>query len=155
MQITVETRLPFKGIISDDISEFESYHLSQAVWFPPLFACRPSKSSAVPAPFARYGSVSASRFRAPKASFPRPVSDLPAVGAIHDRPSVYHYAPKEHGLERRADVDPSVWTALMTAFPEDSPSPTSARVWRCADDILRLDAFCDPMQQASIGGRDN
>src|SRR6202011_4655004 len=24
------------------------------------------------------------------------------------------------GLERRADVDPSVWTALMTAFPEDS-----------------------------------
>ena len=45
---------------------------------------------------------------------------LPAVGAIHDRPGVYHYAPKEHGLERRADVDPSVWTALMTAFPQDS-----------------------------------
>src|SRR6185437_290041 len=45
---------------------------------------------------------------------------LPAVGAIHDRPGVYHYAPKEHGLERRADVDPSVWTALITAFPEDS-----------------------------------
>src|SRR6266853_1674155 len=45
---------------------------------------------------------------------------LPAVGAIHDRPGVYHYAPKEHGLERRADVDPSVWTALMAAFPEDS-----------------------------------
>jgi len=45
---------------------------------------------------------------------------LPAVGAIHDRPGVYHYAPKEHGLERRADVDPSVWTALMTAFPKDS-----------------------------------
>src|SRR5258707_99257 len=45
---------------------------------------------------------------------------LPALGAIHDRPGVYHYAPKEHGLERRADVDPSVWTALMAAFPEDS-----------------------------------
>src|SRR2546429_3745951 len=45
---------------------------------------------------------------------------LPADGAIHDRPGVYHYAPKEHGLERRADVDPSVWTALMAAFPEDS-----------------------------------
>src|SRR5439155_843712 len=45
---------------------------------------------------------------------------LPVVGAIHDRPGVYHYAPKEHGLERRADVDPSVWTALMAAFPEDS-----------------------------------
>src|SRR6266550_1005666 len=45
---------------------------------------------------------------------------LPAIGAIHDRPGVYHYAPKEHGLERRADVDSSVWTALMAAFPEDS-----------------------------------
>jgi len=45
---------------------------------------------------------------------------LPALGAIHDRPGVYHYAPKEHGLERRADVDPSVWSALMAAFPEGS-----------------------------------
>ena len=45
---------------------------------------------------------------------------LPALGATHDRPGVYHYAPKEHGLERRADVDPSVWTALMAAFPEGS-----------------------------------
>src|SRR2546429_289026 len=45
---------------------------------------------------------------------------LPADGAIHDRPGVYHYAPKEHGLERRADVDPSVWTALMAAFPPAS-----------------------------------
>jgi SagB-type dehydrogenase family enzyme len=45
---------------------------------------------------------------------------LPAIGGIHDRPGVYHYAPKEHGLERRSDVDPSVWTALMAAFPEGS-----------------------------------
>ena len=45
---------------------------------------------------------------------------LPALGAIHDRPGVYHYAPKEHGLERRADVDPSVWSALMAEFPEGS-----------------------------------
>ncbi len=45
---------------------------------------------------------------------------LPALGAIHDRPGVYHYAPNEHGLERRADVDPSVWSALMAEFPEGS-----------------------------------
>jgi len=45
---------------------------------------------------------------------------LPALGATDDRPGVYHYAPKEHGLERRADVDSSVWTALMAAFPEGS-----------------------------------
>jgi len=45
---------------------------------------------------------------------------LPALGAIHDRPSVYHYAPKEHGLERRADLDPSVWADLTAAVPEGS-----------------------------------
>ena len=45
---------------------------------------------------------------------------LPAVDAVHDRPGVYHYAPKEHGLEHRAEVVPSAWTALMAAFPESS-----------------------------------
>jgi len=45
---------------------------------------------------------------------------LPALDAVHDRPGVYHYAPKEHGLERRAEVLPSVWTALTAAFPESS-----------------------------------
>jgi SagB-type dehydrogenase family enzyme len=45
---------------------------------------------------------------------------LPALTAIHDGPGVYHYAPKEHGLERRADIDRSVWTALTAGFPESS-----------------------------------
>jgi len=45
---------------------------------------------------------------------------LPSLYAIHDRPGVYHYAPKEHGLERRADLDPLVWADLTAAFPEDS-----------------------------------
>jgi hypothetical protein len=45
---------------------------------------------------------------------------LPALQGIHDRPGLYHYAPKEHGLERRAEFDPSVWTSLMTGFPDDS-----------------------------------
>ena len=45
---------------------------------------------------------------------------LPPLDAIHDRPGVYHYASKEHGLERRADLDPSVWAALTAAFPEGS-----------------------------------
>ena len=38
---------------------------------------------------------------------------LPALSAIHDRSGVYHYAPKEHALERRADLAPSVWAALI------------------------------------------
>jgi SagB-type dehydrogenase family enzyme len=45
---------------------------------------------------------------------------LPALDGLHDCPGVYHYAPKEHGLERRADLDPSIWTALMAACPAGS-----------------------------------
>ncbi len=45
---------------------------------------------------------------------------LPALDGVHDRPASYHYAPKEHGLERRADLDLTVWSALMAAFPKSS-----------------------------------
>ena len=45
---------------------------------------------------------------------------LPAIDGLHERPGVYHYAPREHGLERRAEVAPPVWTALTRAFPESS-----------------------------------
>jgi SagB-type dehydrogenase family enzyme len=45
---------------------------------------------------------------------------LPGLAAIHDGPGIYHYAPKEHGLERRAEIDPSVWRAAMAAFPVGS-----------------------------------
>jgi nitroreductase len=33
---------------------------------------------------------------------------------------VYHYAPREHGLEHRAELDPSVWAVLTAAFPQGS-----------------------------------
>ena len=45
---------------------------------------------------------------------------MPPIAGIHDHPGVYHYAAKEHGLERRADFDPSIWTGLMTSFPDES-----------------------------------
>ena len=45
---------------------------------------------------------------------------LGGLGALGERPGVYHYAPKEHGLERRAELDPLVWAGLTAAFPEDS-----------------------------------
>jgi len=45
---------------------------------------------------------------------------LPGIAGLDDRPGVYHYAPKEHGLERRADLDPPVFAALMGAFPGSS-----------------------------------
>jgi len=43
---------------------------------------------------------------------------LPALGSI--LAGVYHYAPREHGLERRADLDLSHWSTLMAPFPEGS-----------------------------------
>ena len=39
---------------------------------------------------------------------------------MNNRPGVYHYASKEHGLELRADLDPSVWVSLTAGFPEGS-----------------------------------
>jgi SagB-type dehydrogenase family enzyme len=45
---------------------------------------------------------------------------LPAIDGLHERPGVFHYAPREHGLERRAEVAPPVWTELTRAFPESS-----------------------------------
>jgi len=45
---------------------------------------------------------------------------LPSLDVIHDRPGVYHYASKTHGLELRADFDSSVWAALTAAFPGSS-----------------------------------
>ena len=45
---------------------------------------------------------------------------LPPLDGIHNGPGVYHYASKEHGLELRADLDPSIWADLMASFPADS-----------------------------------
>jgi SagB-type dehydrogenase family enzyme len=41
---------------------------------------------------------------------------LPPVDKLHNRAGVYHYAPKEHGLELRAHLCPSFWAS----FPEGS-----------------------------------
>lgn len=45
---------------------------------------------------------------------------LPAVGDLGDMAGVYHYAPKAHGLERRADIDAAAWAALMAGYPPGS-----------------------------------
>ena len=42
------------------------------------------------------------------------------IGAVPDlssSPGLYHYAPKEHGLERRADCPDELFAALMQDFP--------------------------------------
>jgi SagB-type dehydrogenase family enzyme len=45
---------------------------------------------------------------------------LPAIEGLGQRPAVYHYAPREHGLERRAELTPGAWADLMGGFPEGS-----------------------------------
>lgn len=40
-----------------------------------------------------------------------------ALSGLDDDPGLYHYAPREHGLERRADCSVPLFTALMREFP--------------------------------------
>jgi SagB-type dehydrogenase family enzyme len=45
---------------------------------------------------------------------------LPAIERLGDTPAVYHYAPKEHALERRAILDAKAWSEACAPFPEGS-----------------------------------
>ncbi len=45
---------------------------------------------------------------------------LPAIERLGAAPAVYHYAPKEHALERRAILDAKAWSELCAPFPEGS-----------------------------------
>ena len=36
---------------------------------------------------------------------------------VHDAPAVYHYAPQDHALERRAELTPESWHALTQTLP--------------------------------------
>lgn len=43
---------------------------------------------------------------------------LPAIERLGDSPAVYHYAPREHALERRTILEPGGWRAFCAPFPE-------------------------------------
>lgn len=45
---------------------------------------------------------------------------LPASERLGNAPAVYHYAPKEHALERRAILDARAWSEFHATFPEGS-----------------------------------
>ena len=45
---------------------------------------------------------------------------LPAIERLGDMAAVYHYAAKEHALERRAVLDTKSWRELIAPFPEGS-----------------------------------
>ena len=45
---------------------------------------------------------------------------LPTIDGLGGAPAVYHYAPKEHALERRAILDAQAWSELCAPFPSGS-----------------------------------
>lgn len=45
---------------------------------------------------------------------------LPVIEGLGDTAAVYHYAPREHALERRAVVDAKSWRELIAPFPDGS-----------------------------------
>jgi SagB-type dehydrogenase family enzyme len=45
---------------------------------------------------------------------------LPAIERLDGAPAAYHYAPKEHALERRAILDTQAWSELCAPYPEGS-----------------------------------
>jgi len=45
---------------------------------------------------------------------------LPALEQLGETAAVYHYAPREHALERRAVLDAKRWTELVALVPEGS-----------------------------------
>jgi SagB-type dehydrogenase family enzyme len=45
---------------------------------------------------------------------------LPVLEQLGDTAAVYHYAPREHALERRAVLDATRWAELIAPFPEGS-----------------------------------
>ena len=45
---------------------------------------------------------------------------LPAIERLGAAPAVYHYAPREHALERRAILEASAWRELCAPFPASS-----------------------------------
>ncbi len=56
---------------------------------------------------------------------------LPPIAEIGERAGVYHYAPREHGLERRAEVEGAAWMALAGGLPPGAFFAALASVhWR-------------------------
>jgi hypothetical protein len=45
---------------------------------------------------------------------------LPQLEGLANGPAIYHYAAREHVLERRADLTPATWSALVAGLPPDS-----------------------------------
>ena len=43
----------------------------------------------------------------------------PAIEGLWQRPAVYHYAPREHGLERRTEFSEELWNDLIKEFPSN------------------------------------
>ena len=100
-QLYVAGSTPAAPLSLDTLSQLFRYALSLTAW-------------------KRFGDVSWSLRANPSSGNLHPTEAyaiLPALEGLHARPALYHYAPKEHGLERRAEVADETWSALMAEYP--------------------------------------
>ena len=103
-QIYQQDSIPPKPVSLETISEFFFYSLAISAWKSfehSSWALRVNPSSGNLHPTEGYLA-------------------LQAMNGLHDRPGVYHYAPKEHGLERRTDFSEALWSRLTENLPEGS-----------------------------------
>jgi SagB-type dehydrogenase family enzyme len=103
-QLYVVPDMPSEELSLESISCFFRYALSLTAWkrfHETTWALRANPSSGNLHPIEGY-------------------AVLPAIERLGDAPAVYHYAPREHALERRAILDAKAWSELCALFPAGS-----------------------------------
>src|SRR5207245_10234043 len=78
-----------------------------------------------------------------------------AVSGLASTPGLYHYAPKEHGLERRADCPAELFAELLHAFPPQAFLVGLSSIhWRAAWKYgARAFRYCQHDASPAIGTR--
>lgn len=103
-QLYVPGQIPAQSLDAESLSRFFRYALSITAWKASggaSWALRANPSSGNLHPTEGY-------------------AVLPALSGISMQPGVYHYAPKEHGLEQRASLSTACWQPLADTLPPGS-----------------------------------
>jgi SagB-type dehydrogenase family enzyme len=121
------TRLPILGPGEEPVSPaYESLYVSGAVPSAPLTIRALSRLLEYALALSAWKQAGATRWalRAnPSSGNLHPTEGYVLVGGIAElgaAPGLFHYAPREHGLERRADCPPALFERLMHGFNPDT-----------------------------------
>ena len=118
------TRLPILAPGEDPVSpHYESIYLRGAVSCAPLSIRSLSRFFEYSLALTAWKQAGATRWalRAnPSSGNLHPTEGYVLIGEVdglEEAPGLFHYAPLEHGLERRADCPPTLFERLMSGFP--------------------------------------